>query len=160
MAGDNSMAANGSRPARPGAASAQPFVRCGGGGGRLPSIVTSHAPVAVPEDGCTGCALHSHSRWLKWAVPQPSYPKRWLQRSHKPGTSSAKRAHLEAGGMAAVVRLHTATVYQGWLPCVYCSHIRLEDLPCGAALQLGSSAILRGKMAVRRSQHSQISGVT
>ena len=30
MAGDNSMAANGSRPARPGAASAQPFVRVAG----------------------------------------------------------------------------------------------------------------------------------
>ena len=52
MAGGDSMAADGSRPARPGATSAQPFVRVAGEADGCHRIITSHAP----EDGCTDCA--------------------------------------------------------------------------------------------------------
>ena len=46
------MAADGNRPARPGATSAQPFVRVAGEADGCHRIITSHAP----EDGCTDCA--------------------------------------------------------------------------------------------------------
>ena len=60
-------------------------------------IITSHGSGGWLQSLCP-----SHSRWLKWL--------KWLSPSHltQDGcdeASSAKRAHLEAGGMAAVVRL-------------------------------------------------------
>ena len=63
--------------------------------GRLPLAAIELSPAMALEDGCNLCLCPSHSRWLKWL--------KWLSPSHlsQDGcdvASSAKRAHLEAGG--------------------------------------------------------------
>ena len=63
------MAADGSRPARPGATSAQPFVRVEGEADGCHRIITSHAP----EDGCTDCAPAIVDGWN--GCPPATLPK-------------------------------------------------------------------------------------
>ena len=57
-------------------------------------IITSHGSGGWLQSLCP-----SHSRWLKWLSPSH------LTQDGCDVARSAKRAHLEAGGMAAVVRL-------------------------------------------------------
>ena len=78
------------RRARPGATSAQPFVRVAGEADGCHRIITSHAP----EDGCTDCAP-AISRWLKWLWPSH------LTQDGCDIASSAMRARPGACGMAA-----------------------------------------------------------
>jgi len=62
MAGGNSMAADGSRPARPGATSGSHICACGGGGGGLPS--NYHQPCST----CVTRNPYCHSKSIKYLV--------------------------------------------------------------------------------------------
>ena len=105
--------------------------------GRLPLAAIELSPAMALEDGWLQSLCPSHSRWLKWL--------KWLSPSHltQDGcdvASSAKRAHLEAGGnrYGCGSASPAMSTKDGCRVCV--AAIGLEDV---AALQLAQPSLGR-----------------